>query len=84
LQHFIEQNPTPGPDGLNSFLTNVTKTNRGNWTAIWDAIEPSERVNVLRWVKSNMVEYMEGYDELALSVHTSFSKDTDPLIKAEM
>jgi hypothetical protein len=31
-----------------------------------------------------MVEYLEGYEELALSVHTSFSKDTDPLIKAEM
>jgi hypothetical protein len=83
LQLFIEQNPTTGPDGLNSFLS-ITTTDRGNWTAIWDAIEPAQRVSVLRWVKKTMVEYLEGYEELAVSVHTSFSKDTDPLIVEEL
>jgi hypothetical protein len=84
LQLFIEQNPTTGPDGLNSFLTSVATTDRGNWTAIWDAIEPAQRVSVLRWVKKTMVEYLEGYEELAASVHTSFSKDTDPQIVEEL
>jgi hypothetical protein len=84
LQLFIEENPTTGPDGLNFFLASVATTDRRNWTAIWDAIEPAQRVSVLRWVKKTMVEYLEGYEELAVSVHTSFSKDTDPLIMEEL
>lgn len=84
MQLFIEKNPTTSADSLNSFLSNVAKTDRRNWTAIWDAVERSQRVNVLRWVKRNMVECLEGYEELALSVHSSFSNDSNPLIIAEL
>jgi hypothetical protein len=84
LQVYIEQNPTIGPDGLNSFLASVASTDRDKWTAIWDAIDPSQRVSVLRWVKRTMVEYLEGYEELAVSVHNSFSKDSDPLVMQEL
>ena len=30
-----------------------------------------------------MVEYLEGYEELAVSLHNSFSKDADPLVMEE-
>ena len=31
-----------------------------------------------------MVEYLEGYVELAVPVHNSFSKDSDPLVMEEL
>ena len=84
MQLYIDQNPTIGSDSLNSFLASVASTDRDKWTAIWDAIDPSQRVSILRWVKRTMVEYLEGYEELAVSVHNSFSKDSGSLVMKEL
>jgi len=61
-------------------MKGMANTARGDWSEIFEAIEPSQRPTTVQWLVANTTIHLEALQEFAFRAHNFFSKDSDPRV----